>query len=190
MVVFVNGLPLAVLELKNLTDEHATAQKAFGQLQTYKTQIPALFHTNALLVASDGSEARMGTLTSDWERFMAWRTVNGDDLAPLGTPELETLIKGVFDHGRFLDLLRGFLVFEDDGAAIHKKLAGYHQFHAVNKAVRKTVEASRPVGDKRAGVVWHTQGSGKSLSMVFYAAKTTPPKSPKNRRWPIRRSSC
>ncbi len=171
VVVFVNGLPLAVLELKNLADENATARKAFDQLQTYKAQIPSLFHTNAILVASDGADARMGTLTANWEWFMAWRTVTGEDLAPPGQLQLETLLKGVFEPSRFLDLVRNFIVFEDDGAQVAKKVAAYHQFHAVNKATAKTVEASRPTGDRRAGVVWHTQGSGKSLSMVFYAGK-------------------
>jgi type I restriction enzyme R subunit len=171
IVVFLNGLPLAVLELKNLADENVTIRQAFNQLQTYKAQIPALFHTNTLLVASDGNEARAGTLTADWERFMAWRTVTGEDLAPVGMLQLETLLKGVFERARFLDLIRNFIVFEDDGATVLKKVAAYHQFHAVNKAVEKTVQASRPVGDKRVGVVWHTQGSGKSLSMVFYAGK-------------------
>jgi type I restriction enzyme, R subunit len=171
IVIFINGLPLAVLELKNLTDENATIQQAFNQLQTYKAQIPALFQTNSLLIASDGNEARAGTLTADWERFMAWRTITGEDLAPAGMLQLETLLKGMFERRRFLDLIANFIVFEDDGANVLKKVAAYHQFHAVNKAVVKSVEASRPAGDKRAGVVWHTQGSGKSLSMVFYAGK-------------------
>ena len=171
IVVFINGLPLAVLELKNLADENATIRQAFNQLQTYKAQIPALFQTNALLVASDGNEARAGTLTADWERFMAWRTITGEELAPAGMLQLETLLKGVFERARFLDLIRNFIVFEDDGAHVLKKVAAYQQFHAVNKAVAKSVQASRPAGDKRAGVVWHTQGSGKSLSMVFYAGK-------------------
>ena len=177
VVVFINGLPLAVQELKNIADEQATIRKAFDQLQTYKAQIPSLFHSNALLVISDGHEARLGTITSDWERFMAWRTITGKELVPPGSLQLETLLKGVFEKARLLDLIRNFIVFEDAGsfqtgnASPLKKLAGYHQFHAVNKAVAKTVEVSRPVGDRRAGVIWHTQGSGKSLSMVFYAGK-------------------
>ena len=169
IVVFVNGLPLAVIELKNPTDENATINGAFNQLQTYKADIPNLLAYNEVLVISDGLEARAGTLTSDWERFQPWRTINGDALAPKGTGELETLIPGIFDKQRFLDLLHFFIVYEVDGATIYKKLAAYHQFHAVNKAVATTVEASLPTGDKRAGVIWHTQGSGKSLSMVFYA---------------------
>jgi type I restriction enzyme, R subunit len=177
VVVFINGIPLAVMELKNIADEQATIRKAFDQFQTYKAQIPALFHSNALLVISDGIEARLGTITSDWERFMAWRTVTGQDLVPPGSLQLETLLKGVFAKSRLLDLIRNFIVFEDAGsfqtgnASPLKKLAGYHQFHAVNKAVAKTAEVSRPSGDRRAGVIWHTQGSGKSLSMVFYVGK-------------------
>ncbi len=171
VVVFINGILLAVLELKNIADEQATIRKAFDQCQTYKAQIPSLFHTNALLVISDGHEARLGTVTSDWERFMAWRTVTGKELMPPGSLQLETLLKGVFKKSRLLDLIRNFIVFEDDGEKVTKKLAGYHQFHAVNKAVATTVEASSATGDKRAGVIWHTQGSGKSLSMVFYAGK-------------------
>jgi type I restriction enzyme R subunit len=171
VVVFINGIPLVVLELKNIADEQATIRKAFDQFQTYKAQIPSLFHSNALLVISDGHEARLGTVTSDWERFMTWRTITGKELVPPGSLQLETLLKGVFDKARLLDLIRNFIVFEDDGEKVTKKLAGYHQFHAVNKAVATTVEASAITGDRRAGVIWHTQGSGKSLSMVFYAGK-------------------
>src|SRR6266404_4716861 len=171
VVVFINGLPMAVLELKNITDANATIRGALNQLQTYKAQIPSLFHSNALLVISDGHEARLGTVTSDWERFMTWRTITGKELVPPGSLQLETLLKGVFDKTRLLDLVHNFIVFEDDGEKVTKKLAGYHQFHAVNKAVATTVEASRATGDRRAGVIWHTQGSGKSLSMVFYAGK-------------------
>jgi len=171
VVVFINGIPLAVLELKNITDANATIRGAFNQLQTYKSQIPSLFNSNALLVISDGHQAKLGTITSDWERFMTWRTITGKELVPPGSLQLETLLKGVFDKTRLLDLIRNFIVFEDDGEKVTKKLAGYHQFHAVNKAVATTVEASRATGDRRAGVIWHTQGSGKSLSMVFYAGK-------------------
>ncbi len=171
LVVFINGLPLAVVELKNPGDENATTRGAFNQFQTYKKDIPSLFTTNEVLVASDGLEARVGTLTADWERFMPWRTIEGIDVAPKGTPELEVLLKGIFAKDRFLDLIRHFAVFEDDGKAIIKKLAGYHQYHAVNKAVGCTVRAASPAGDKRVGVIWHTQGSGKSLTMAFYAGK-------------------
>ena len=206
VVVFINGIPLAVLELKNIADEQATIRKAFDQFQTYKAQIPSLFHSNALLVISDGHEARLGTVTSDWERFMTWRTITGKELVPPGSLQLETLLKGVFDKARLLDLIRNFVVFEDDGEKVVKKLAGYHQFHAVNKAVESTLKAAgvaanqltrssgresahsnspaesqsrltsaatvdKGAGDRRAGVIWHTQDSGKSLSMVFYAGK-------------------
>jgi type I restriction enzyme R subunit len=135
VVVFINGIPLAVLELKNITDANATIRGAFNQLQTYKAQIPSLFNSNAVLVISDGHEARLGTVTSDWERFMTWRTVTGKELVPPGSLQLETMLKGVFEKARLLDLVRNFIVFEDDGEKVSKKLAGYHQFHAVNKAV-------------------------------------------------------
>jgi type I restriction enzyme R subunit len=171
MVVFLNGLPVALFELKNPADEEATIGAAYQQLQTYEAEIPSLFHSNELLVISDGTEARLGCLTSNRERFMPWRTVDGKEVAPKGSLELETLIRGVFDKGRLLDLLRNFIAFEDDGGAISKKVAAYHQFHAVNRAVEATVKAASEKGNKRVGVVWHTQGSGKSLTMTFYAAK-------------------
>ncbi len=171
IVVFVNGLPLGVFELKNLADENATTKDAFNQLQTYKRDIPSLFPYNEVLVISDGLEARVGSLTAGWERFMPWRTVEGDDVAPKGSLELDVLIRGIFEKDRFLDLVRHFIVFEDDGRSLNKKMAGYHQFHAVNKAVACTLEAASPDGDRRVGVVWHTQGSGKSLTMAFYAGK-------------------
>ena len=171
VVLFVNGLPLGVIELKNPGDENATLDGAFNQLQTYKNQIPSLFRSNAALVISDGLGARIGSLTADRERFMPWRTVDGDDLAPRGIPELETLIKGVFEKRRFLDLVRDFIVFGDTGEGIAKILAGYHQFHAVHEAVTRTLAATAPEGDRKVGVVWHTQGSGKSLLMAFYAGQ-------------------
>jgi type I restriction enzyme, R subunit len=171
LVVFLNGFPIAVFELKNPADEEATIWTAYQQLQTYEAEIPSLFHYNELLSVSDGTEARLGCLTSHRERFLPWRTVDGKETAPKGSLELETLIRGVFEKRRFLDLLRHFIVFEDDGGAISKKVAAYHQFHAVNRAVDATVRAASAEGDKRVGVVWHTQGSGKSLTMVFYAAK-------------------
>ncbi|MDG6949989.1 MAG: type I restriction endonuclease subunit R [Nitrososphaerota archaeon] len=169
--VFLNGLPVALFELKNPADEEATIWTAYQQLQTYQAEIPAIFRSNELLVISDGTEARLGCLTSNRERFMPWRTVDGKEIAPKGSLELETLVRGVFEKGRLLDLLRNFIVFEDDGGAISKKVAAYHQFHAVNRAVEATVKAASEKGDKRVGVVWHTQGSGKSLTMTFYAAK-------------------
>jgi type I restriction enzyme R subunit len=171
IVVFVNGIPSGAIELKNPSDENATTKDAFNQFQTYKKEIPSLFPYNEILIASDGIEARLGTLTADWEWFLPWRTITGDDLAPKGLPELEVLINGIFEKRRLLDLIRYFIVFEVDGADIIKKIAGYHQFHAVNKAVECTIEAASPKGDKRVGVVWHTQGSGKSLTMAFYAGK-------------------
>jgi len=171
VVVFINGLPLAVIELKNAASENADIESAFNQLQTYKHDIPSLFTTNAALVISDGLDARIGTITADRERFMPWRTIDGSDLAPKSTLELEVVIRGVFEKNRFLDLIRFFIVFEVDGETITKKMAGYHQYHAVNKAVAETVQATSPQGDKRVGVIWHTQGSGKSLSMTFYAGK-------------------
>jgi len=122
-------------------------------------------------VASDGMTSRVGTLTSDWERFMPWRTIEGEEIAPNGLPEMEVLFKGVFDRIRILDIIQNFVVFEDDGSSVVKKMAGYHQFHAVNKAVDCTIKACSPKGDRRVGVVWHTQGSGKSLTMAFYAGK-------------------
>jgi len=171
IVVFVNGLPLGLLELKNPGDENATLEKAFGQLETYKDQISSLFRTNAVLVTSDGLQARIGSLTSDLERFMPWRTENGRDISPKGWPELPTLINGVFDKRRFLTLLRDFTVFGDTGEGLVKIIAGYHQFHAVGHAVQRTIEASRPEGDRKVGVIWHTQGSGKSFLMAFYAGQ-------------------
>ena len=171
IVVFVNGLPLGLIELKNLLDEKATLAGAFNQFQTYQREIPCLFPYNEVLVISDGREARAGTITSDWERFMPWRTVDGEGPAGRDTWELEVLLKGIFQRQRFLDLLKYFVVFQADGPRIDKKMAAYHQYHAVNKAVAATIEATAPGGDKRAGVIWHTQGSGKSLTMAFYAGK-------------------
>ncbi len=171
VVVFVNGLPLVVIELKNPVDENATIDDAYNQLQTYKDEIPSLFRTNGLLVTSDGLLARAGSLTANSERFMAWRTVDGENIAPKGVPELETLISGIFDQSRLLSMLRGFMVFENTGSDLIKKIAGYHQFHAVHKAVQCTIDATDDSGDNRVGVIWHTQGSGKSLLMAFYAGE-------------------
>jgi type I restriction enzyme R subunit len=173
VVIFVNGLPLAVIELKNAADKDATLWSAFNQIQTYKLQIPSLFLHNAVAVISDGLEARVGTISADKERFMPWRTIEGETLAPVFLPQLEVLLRGVFDKRRFLDLIRHFIVFEEDTSdgTIIKKMAGYHQFHAVNTAIEQTIKASRPDGTRQAGVVWHTQGSGKSLTMVFYAGR-------------------
>ncbi len=188
VVVFVNGLPLAVIELKAPGGEHATLTGAFNQLQTYKQQIPALFRTNLLLVSSDGLAARVGSLSADQERFMPWRTIDGSRIEAKGLPEMATLIEGIFERERFLELLRHFTVFGERPDGLVKIIAGYHQFHAVRKAVISTLRASRtnwqaedpadyglpsvdsqPPGDHKAGVIWHTQGSGKSLLMAFYA---------------------
>jgi type I restriction enzyme R subunit len=188
VVLFVNGLPLGVIELKNAADVNADIWAAFNQLQTYKQQIPSLFIHNAVLVISDGLETRIGTISADKERFMPWRTIEGETVAPASMPQLEVLLRGVFNKRRFLDLVRHFIVFEDDGGtSVIKKMAGYHQFHAVRTAIEETLRAcgaasgdelkdksggyfARPqaggeVGDRRVGVVWHTQGSGKSLTM-------------------------
>ncbi|MCY4463699.1 MAG: type I restriction endonuclease subunit R [Albidovulum sp.] len=169
VVLFVNGLPLAVMELKNPGDENATLEGAFNQLQTYKDQIPSLFRSNAMLVTSDGIQARLGSLTASLERFMPWRTVDGSEVTPKGTPQLEVIIEGVFRKTRFLTLARDFTVFGDTGSGLVKIVAGYHQFHAVRHAIESTIDATSPEGDRRIGVIWHTQGSGKSLLMAFYA---------------------
>jgi len=169
LVLFVNGLPLAVLELKNPGDEKATLSAAYNQLQTYKQEIPSLFRSNGVLVSSDGILARMGSLTANEERFMPWRTINGQDYEPPGRPELDTLLQGVFERRNFLKLIRDFTVFGDDGSGPFKIVAGYHQFHGAQKALAQAIEASAPQGDRRIGVIWHTQGSGKSLLMAFFA---------------------
>ncbi len=172
IVLFINGLPLAVIELKNPTDEHADIWKAHNQLQTYKNQVPSLFVFNEALVISDGLNARIGTLTASREWFVPWRTIDGEQPAPSGMSQLEVLVRGVFEQSRWLDLLRGYIVFDDDGSGtLVKKMAGYHQFHAVRRAVQSTLAATGPEGDRRGGVVWHTQGSGKSLTMAFYAGR-------------------
>ena len=169
VVLFVNGLPLGVIELKNPADENATVKSAFNQFETYKIQIPSLFNFNEFLVISDGLEAKAGTITSNWERFLPWKTIDGEKKAPKAIPQIEVLLKGMCDKRILLDLVRHFVVFEKDQNALHKKLAAYHQYHAVNKAIDATIKASKR--DRRCGVVWHTQGSGKSLIMVFYTGK-------------------
>ncbi len=199
VVLFVNGLPLAVIELKNSADENTDVWSAFRQLQTYQTQVPALFTTNAVMVISDGVQARIGSLGAGKEWFKPWRTITGREDAPARQPELQVVLEGVFEQRRFLDLLRHFIVFEDStavgdgGGRLEKKMAGYHQFHAVNAAVEETLRAAQPLdpypvsgplgkyeagkrpggepGDRRVGVVWHTQGAGKSLTMAFYAGR-------------------
>jgi type I restriction enzyme R subunit len=195
VVLFINGLPLVLIELKNPADETATIWTAFEQLQTYKAELPTLFAFNALLVVSDGVEARVGTLTAGREWFKPWRTISGEQVVEAHVPELEVVLAGMLDKRRVLDLVRDFIVFEDDGGgALVKKMAGYHQFHAVRVAVEETLRAAELArdagraaaraggyetgrqpggqpGDRRIGVVWHTQGSGKSLTMLFYAGR-------------------
>lgn len=171
MVVFVNGIPLAVLELKSASNEEVGISDAYNQVQTYKKEIPSLFTCNAFMVISDGVNARVGTLTADEERFMMWRTIDGDELAPSSMPQLEVLIKGMFEKSRLLDIIKHFILFQTDGENLYKILAGYHQYHATNKAIASTERATMDEGDRKIGVIWHTQGSGKSLSMVFYAGK-------------------
>jgi type I restriction enzyme, R subunit len=171
VVVFLNGMPVAVVELKNAASANATIDDAFAQLQTYKKQIPSLFRTNVVLVSSDGLLARIGSLTADEERFMPWRSVTGEagDFTPAGPNEMATLLRGVFDKARFLALLRDFTVFGDAGDGPFKILGGYHQFHGARKALVSAIEACAPDGDRRIGVIWHTQGSGKSFLMAFFA---------------------
>ena len=194
VVLFVNGLPLAIVELKNAADESATIWSAWQQLQTYKAEIASLFASNALLAISDGVDARVGTLSAGREWFKPWRTIAGETLADTRLPELQVVIEGLGAPQRFLDLVRDFIVFEDDAGHIVKKMAGYHQFHAVQVALRETLRAAElqrapdraadaegryeagrkpggKPGDRRVGVVWHTQGSGKSLTMAFYAGR-------------------
>jgi len=194
IVLFINGLPLVVLELKNPADEEATLRSAHQQLQTYQAEIPSLFVTNAVLAISDGTAARVGPLGAGYELFRPWRTIGGDALADPHLPELQVLIAGLFAPRRLLAFVRDFIVFEDDGSGrLAKKVAGYHQFHAVQVAVEETLRAANlnrradrlaegggvylaraaggAPGDRRIGVIWHTQGAGKSLTMVFYAGR-------------------
>ncbi|MCD2449849.1 type I restriction endonuclease subunit R [Methylicorpusculum oleiharenae] len=171
IILFINGLPLVLLELKNPADPTADVWKAYGQIQTYKEQIPDVFQYNEILVISDGTEALMGSLSAEAERFMAWRTIDGLTLDPLGQfNELETLVRGVLAPDYLLDFLRFFVLFEDDGTLV-KKIAGYHQYHAVRSAITQVIAASRPGGSQKGGVVWHTQGSGKSITMTCFAAR-------------------
>lgn len=171
IVMFLNGLPLAVIELKNPADENADVWAAFNQLQTYKEDIPDLFQTNELLVASDLLNARLGALTSNAERFMGWRTIDGVEIDPLGPMrELETTIRGLFDRKLLLDYLRHFILFEEDESIV-KKIAGYHQFHAVRAVQKSVLKASAAGGSRKGGVVWHTQGAGKSIEMTCLAGK-------------------
>jgi len=172
IVVFINGLPIAVIELKNPADENADIFKAYNQLQTYKDEIEDLFVYNEALIISDGINARVGSLTATDERYMYWRTIKDEADKPHLEYELDTLIKGFFDKEHLIDYIQNFVLFEDDGKNIIKKIAGYHQFHAVREAIDSVIQAST-TGSKRGGVVWHTQGSGKSISMACFAGKLT-----------------
>lgn len=171
VILFVNGLPLVVIELKNTSNEDVSISSAYHQLQTYKDKISSLFRFNEIMIISDGVNARVGSLTANEERFMKWRTVDGQNKAEQNVMELEVMIKGMLTPERLLDIVKHFVLFQTDGEQVYKILAAYHQYFAVNKAVEKAKIASQSDGDKKIGVVWHTQGSGKSLSMVFYAAK-------------------
>lgn len=171
IVLFINGIPVVVIELKNPADENTTVKQAYNQIETYKNQISSLFRTNELLVISDGFEAKVGSLSANWERYMPWKTIEGEIETGNTSFKIVTLIRGILDPARLLDYIRYFITFEDDGSDIIKKSAAYHQFHAVNKAINETLRATREEGDKKIGVVWHTQGSGKSLTMLFYTGK-------------------
>lgn len=171
IILFVNGLPLVVIELKNAVDENANLKSAFNQLQTYKQAIPSLFTYNSLLIITDGWDARCGTITSDYGRFMTWKTKDGQTTADHLQPQMEVMFHGLLNKHTLLDLIRQFIVFEKSDSKTLKKVAAYHQYYAVNKAVESTVTASGSNGDRRGGVIWHTQGSGKSLSMVFFSGK-------------------
>ena len=170
VLVFVNGIPLGLLELKNPANENATLKGAWNQIQTYRKDIATVFTSNVASVISDGTSAAMSSFTGGFEHYAPWKTMDGREIVT-NRPALEVLIKGVFDQQRFLDLFRNFVVFSNEGGGLVKRIAKYHQFWAVNAAVESTVQASGPNGDRRGGVVWHTQGSGKSFEMVFYAAK-------------------
>ena len=181
VLLFINGLPLIVIELKNAADENATIRKAFEQIQTYKSTIPGLFTYNAVCVISDGMECKAGSLSAGFSRYMTWKSADGKKEASRFAPQLEILIKGMLNPATLLDLVRNFIVFEkskkeDPKTGIirvetEKKLSAYHQYYAVNKAVESTLKAASTDGNRKGGVVWHTQGSGKSISMVFYTGK-------------------
>ena len=208
VVLFVNGLPLGVIELKNAADEQTDIWAAFNQLQTYKQQIPSLFIHNAVLVISDGLETRIGTISADKERFMPWRTIEGETVAPASMPQLEVLLRGVFDKRRFLDLVRHFIVFEDDGGtSVIKKMAGYHQFHAVRTAIEETLRACGAASgdelkDKSGGYFARPQAGGAVGDRRVGGFGTRKVRANRsrwlsmpdgwcwNRRWRIRRLSC
>ena len=171
VILFVNGLPLVVIELKNATDEKADLHAAFNQLQTYKKAIPSLFQYNSLLIASDGWYALYGSLTAPKQFFLPWKSIDGKIVADPDIPQMEVLAKGLLNKQVLLDLIRHFTIFHQNKEKLSKIIPRYHQYFAVNKAVKTTQKATSAAGDQRAGVIWHTQGSGKSLSMVFYAGK-------------------
>jgi len=170
IVAFVNGIPLVLFELKNLANEHATLKSAWNQIQTYRDDVPALFTPNAMTVISDGTSAAMSSFTGAFEHYAPWKTIDGREVVT-SKPALEVLVRGVFDQHRFLDLVQNFVLFSDEANGLVKRVAKYHQYWAVNAAVESTVEAAGPGGDRRGGVVWHTQGSGKSIEMLLFAAK-------------------
>jgi type I restriction enzyme R subunit len=181
IIAFVNGLPLAVLELKSPSDAQATLDRAHTQLQNYRAKIPELLRFNQVLVISDGLKARIGSLTAGLDRFAPWRTIDGSEIDDTGRSELEVMIRGVFAPERFLDLIVDYVAFEVvDGVVKSKKLAGYHQFHAVRKALASTIDAAGAGGERRGGVIWHTQGSGKSLTMLFFVRQLQLAKALKN----------
>ncbi len=171
IILFINGLPLVVIELKNAVDENATIKSAYNQLQTYKQAIPSLFTYNELLIVTDGWDALCGTVTSDYGRFMSWKTKDGETTADHLQPQMEVMFFGMLNKQTLLDVISQFVVFEKSETKTLKKVAAYHQYYAVNKALESTISASATNGDRRGGVIWHTQGSGKSLSMVFYSGK-------------------
>jgi len=170
VVVMVNGLPLGLFELKNPGAENATLKGAFNQVQTYRKDIPSFFTANTICVLSDGLGALMGSFSAGFEHYAPWKTIDGSDVIN-DRPQLEVLVKGVFDKRRFLDIVRNFVVFSDEPSGLVKRVVKYHQYWAVNAAIESTIKASQPSGDRRGGVVWHTQGSGKSFEMLCYAAK-------------------
>ncbi|ELO8700360.1 type I restriction endonuclease subunit R, partial [Campylobacter jejuni] len=180
VVLYINGIPLVLMELKSPSDENATINSAYNQINTYKQTIPSIFTYNAFCVISDGYFARAGSISADFSRFMAWKSSDGINYAPNKSLEIKTLIDGMLNPKTLLDIICNFIVFEKEqirdlngilSIKTTKKIACYHQYYAVNKAISRTITASSKDGDKKGGVVWHTQGSGKSLSMVFYSAK-------------------
>lgn len=185
LIIFVNGIPLVVVELKSASDENVGIEEAFNQIQTYKKDIPSLFNYNAFCILSDGINAKVGTITSNEARFMNWRSIDGKTIEPFSSPQYEVLFKGMLAKERLLDIIENYILFQEskeeekdfygnkigDKKTIIKIMAAYHQYFAVKKAIEKTKEATSEDGDRKIGVIWHTQGSGKSFSMVFYTAR-------------------